>query len=225
VKSSVGGSHNFRSPQHLNFAISHNSAGQGNHRFSHADAHPGWVGPKIRHTFLRNARHAPEEVPAGQLLGCDNEYEFRVSEFVDLNHLFVLDYQPFAGTNLHHADLHFACCIAGESGILLTCLLLLSVPLVCCLSCWPIGGLNAGMPNRTRTDHSQSRCVRTTSHKHSPPFQSAPSPQRAVTANWSSWTSPQPHRKINELATPHRSVRSHIILNGGCKVSGAPVSY
>ena len=60
--------------------------------------------------FLRNARHAPEEVPAGQLLGCDNKYEFRVSECVDRNHLLVFDYQPLAGTNLHPADLHFARC-------------------------------------------------------------------------------------------------------------------
>ena len=61
-------------------------------------------------TFLRKTRHAPEEVPACQLLGCDNEYEFRVCECVDRNHLLILDYQPLAGANLHHADLHFACC-------------------------------------------------------------------------------------------------------------------
>jgi len=50
VKCSVGGSHNFRSPQPLNFAISVNSAGQGNHRFSHETPIPCGFGLKIRPT-------------------------------------------------------------------------------------------------------------------------------------------------------------------------------
>jgi hypothetical protein len=44
-----------------------------------------------------------------------------------------------------------------------------------------------------------------------------PSAHRSVNANWSSWTSIQPHRKINELATPHSLTAATPVLNGGCR--------
>src|ERR1700721_1647171 len=46
----------------------------------------------------------------GQLLSCDDEYEFGACEGFDRNRLLVLDYQSLAGMHLNSADLNFACC-------------------------------------------------------------------------------------------------------------------
>src|SRR6266849_4717462 len=54
---------------------------------------------------VMSARQPAVERPAGQLLSCDDEYEFGVCECFDRNHLLVLDYQSLAGMHLHSADL------------------------------------------------------------------------------------------------------------------------
>ena len=46
-----------------------------------------------------------------------------------------------------------------------------------------------------------------------------------MNANWSSWASTQPHRKINELATQQQPAEAALILNGGWADFGASVSY
>lgn len=52
------------------------------------------------------------------------------------------------------------------------------------------------------------------------------SPPRSKNGNASesSWTSAQPHRKINKLATKHEPKDVLSILNGGCRDFGVPVS-
>jgi len=59
---------------------------------------------------VTSARQPAVERPVGQLLSCDDKYEFGVCECLDRDHLLVLDYQSLAGMHLHPADLNFAYC-------------------------------------------------------------------------------------------------------------------